>query len=187
MTSRSPARVVTRPSREQDDELRRDILAVAVPRHPDPSAPDGGLDPDAVLSRPTLLRRIAGRAATHVRPGTDRVVAAERDAALATALALHTGLPLALLAPTSEHTPAPPRGELHPLERVVLLACVATDLPALHASCTGHGVSVTAAVSVLGCPGRRDDGLAEISPSVTDADMVRTTLFHTAHMTGDRR
>lgn len=186
MTSRSPARVVSRSSRQQDDELRRDILAVAVPGHPDPSAPHGGLDADAILSRPTLLRRIAGRAAAHVRPGTDRLVAGERDAALATALALHTGLPVALLVPATERTAASPRGELHPLERVVLLACLAGDLPGLHASCSGRGVGVAAAVAVLGGSQPRDDDVGEASPPATDVDVVTSTLFHTAIMTGGR-
>lgn len=186
MVSRGPAHLVSRSSRVQDDELRRDILAVAVPGGSHSPPTGDGLDRDAILSRPTLLRRIAARAAAHVRPGTDRLVTGERDAALGAALALHTGLPLALLNPTSGGEADPPRGELHRLERVVLLACVGTDLPALHASSTARGVSVTAAVSVLGRVEASEHRAGGNAPSVTDLDFAETTLFHTTHAIGDR-
>jgi hypothetical protein len=75
------------------DDLHRDLLAV-------PRA--GSVNRDAIPTRPTLLRGVAALAARRIPATVDRVVANPVDASLATAVALHTGLSLAL---TSRRTP----------------------------------------------------------------------------------
>lgn len=75
---------------------------------------------DAALTRPSVLRRVAEQLALLVPAGTDRLVAGEGDAALATAVAIHSGIPFALVRSGSSGR-AGIRGELHPSERVVVI------------------------------------------------------------------
>jgi len=86
------------------DGLRDDLRALA---------PPGGV-PDYwdVVTRPALLRRLAMLLAEHVDADADRIVASGKDAALATAVALHTGVPFAIIASGSTV-----HGELHGSER----------------------------------------------------------------------
>jgi orotate phosphoribosyltransferase len=107
--------LVQRPRESWTDELRRDLIAVGLDGH-------GTIDVDAVQTRPALLRQIAALAAAHVPATIARLVAATADAPLATALALHTGLPFALLDDTVTR-----HGELYPSEQVVAVATL--DVP----------------------------------------------------------
>lgn len=124
------------------EELARDITAFSLHLR----APEE-IDPIAFLSKPTVLRRLANALAPLVPIGVDRLVGAGADAGvLAGAVALETGVPLALLGPTEGV-----RGEVHPGESVLVLAarCDA-GLSRAARLMSDQGVRVAAGLSVLG-------------------------------------
>ncbi|MFI6481424.1 hypothetical protein ACIBH1_26075 [Nonomuraea sp. NPDC050663] len=91
-------------------ELRQDVVNAVVRQ-------GGRLELSAMLTRPSILRRMASSLAAHVPPGTDRLVCSPGSLPLAAALALETGVPFAVLGDT-------PMGDLFPGERAVLVAAV---------------------------------------------------------------
>lgn len=118
-TSNPP--VVVQDAHERRQDLVADVLALVA---------SGALDAAALQSRPAILRRLAAAAAHALPTGTDRLVARVADAPLATAVALYTGVPFALMDDAGTLV----LGDLHPSERVVLVE----TLPALDASSTGE-------------------------------------------------
>jgi hypothetical protein len=145
----------------ETDELRRDLSAVGIDDA-------GAVDVDAVLTRPTLLRRIAALVAAQVPATADRLVAATADAPLAAAVGLHTGLSFALLDPQ----PATWHGELYPAEHVIVIAVL--DVPdALTEAVDGvgaHVLATIAVVSVHSAPGRPGGGQAHRLFGLADLD-----------------
>ncbi|APU16819.1 MULTISPECIES: hypothetical protein [Actinoalloteichus] len=123
-------------------ELRADLLATAVVPGPTPEQTLARtLDDPGWVVRPSLLRRAAEVLARELPRSVDRVIAPRpADAALATAVSLHTGLPFAVLgtgaaigSPTSTGTEQAPSaadapvvilGEVHGLETVALIGAV---------------------------------------------------------------
>lgn len=72
----------------------------------------------AVVSTPSILRRLAARIAPRVEPGTDRVCASGvSDAALAIAVSLHTGVAAAIFDDEGAAL-----SEIHAGERVVVVS-----------------------------------------------------------------
>jgi hypothetical protein len=94
----------------------------------------------AFASRPGILRRIASLLADELPHGVDRLVTAEDSASIAvtTALALHTGLPLAFAA-----------NEIHRGERVVVVLAVATTEKVKQAA-EGLAAEVLSTLAVVG-------------------------------------
>nr|BFE38863.1 hypothetical protein GCM10010200_111140 [Actinomadura rugatobispora] len=88
-------------------ELVADIAAIAIP-HSGPLRDRSEFRESAALNRPSILRRVAADLAPRVPREAERLVAAGWGAAvLATALSLHTGLPLSVAA-DPEPGAAPP-------------------------------------------------------------------------------
>lgn len=110
---------VVQDAHERRHDLVADVLALVT---------RGALDASALQSRPAILRRLAAAAAQALPGGTDRLAARVADAPLATAVALYTGVPFALIGDRG----AVILGDLHPSERVVLVE----TLPAQNASST---------------------------------------------------
>ena len=103
-----------------------------------------GPAPGDVVTRPTVLRRIAGVLAEVAAPGVDRIVAAVDDLAVATACSLHTGLPFATLGADGTVV----TGELHALERVVAVGLRPDDAAHAAASATALGATVAASAGI---------------------------------------
>ncbi|GAA4057364.1 hypothetical protein [Nonomuraea soli] len=91
-------------------ELRQDVVNAVVRQ-------SGRLELSAMLTRPSILRRMASLLAAHVPPGTDRLVCSPGSLPLAAALALETGVPFAVLGDV-------PMGDLFPGEKAVLVVAV---------------------------------------------------------------
>jgi hypothetical protein len=148
-TTHIPPALVHRSDEVETDELRRDLSAVGI-------NDAGAVDVDAVLTRPTLLRRIAALVAVHVPATADRLVAATTDAPLAAAVGLHTGLSFALLdsQPTSWH------GELYPAEQAIAIGIL--DIPSALTDAVdrvgAHVLATIAVVSAHCAPGWRSKG-----------------------------
>ncbi|KUL55371.1 hypothetical protein ADL22_00270 [Streptomyces sp. NRRL F-4489] len=121
-------------------ELRADILAAAGRAGTSPSEP--AVDPYAFQTQPAILRRLADVLAGRLPATLDRLVAAGPvGVALTAAVALHTGLPYAVLlpgAPASSDSASPAtaspatafrttlHGEIHRAEHVAVLDPVVT-------------------------------------------------------------
>jgi hypothetical protein len=104
-------------------ELAADLNAAAI--RSDASVNVPAIDVPAVHSRPAILRRIAALLAEQLPPGIDRLVGAEADGPLVTAVALHIGLPFAL-ATAATGGSGVFRGDLYPFERVALIETVSS-------------------------------------------------------------
>lgn len=124
------------------EELARDITAFSLHLR---SADE--IDAIAFLSRPTILRRLAGALAPLIPAGVDRLVGVGGGAGVLTAaVALETGLPLALLGSTGDVS-----GEVHPGESVLVLAVRSgTGLSRAASLMSEHDVRVAAGLTVLG-------------------------------------
>ena len=135
-------------------ELRRDIAAVALDAR-------GRLDLDAILTRPTLLRRVAALLAAGVPATTDRLVASAPDAPLAAAVALHCGVAFALIGPDGTV-----RGELHPSDQLVAVAT--TDTPGPPTRAGDIDVRVLRHLTVVGGTEAlfRESALTQPSPTL---------------------
>ncbi|MEV4330998.1 orotate phosphoribosyltransferase [Streptomyces sp. NPDC049597] len=147
-------------------ELRADLFAAARPAGPRPSTHDDGapapghtVDPYALHTRPTILRRLAALLADELPARLDRLVAADRaDTPLVTAVALHTGLPFALAGkgPGTEGGTGL-LGEVHRGERITVLTTVtAGGRSALRTAelARRHGAEVASVLTVID----RDEG-----------------------------
>lgn len=95
------------------DELLNDVIAVGVDEN-------GRFQTDEILSRPTLLRRVAAGLAERLPATTDRLIATSADAPLATAVSLHTGIAFALVEPHGQV-----RGELYPSDNAAAIRVAA--------------------------------------------------------------
>lgn len=148
----------TRPIVKQDHDQRRrelvaDLRALSTAR-------GGWADASAAQTRPAILRQIAALTAECVPPGTDRLVAVDSDTALAAAIALHTGIPYAVLSTS----PAATIGQLYPSEAVAVVGYEPSNagraVDALHDRQVRVNVTIavvpgtgTADVTVLGATG----------------------------------
>jgi orotate phosphoribosyltransferase len=125
-------------------ELINDLLAAA-----GDGARPGTIVPDAFVTRPSILRRLAALLAEDLPVGLDRLGAAdEAGLALTTALALHTGLPYAVLAEEGKDVV----GEIHRGERLAVIdAVTTTGARALRAArlADSLGVRITGVHTVL--------------------------------------
>lgn len=130
--------------RRRRSELIDDLLAVA-----GDGAHPGTLDPDALATRPSILRRLAALLAEDLPTELDRLGAADASGlALTTALALHTGLPYAVLASDDEAV----AGEIHRGERLAILdPMITTGARALGAArlARARGAQITGIHTVL--------------------------------------
>lgn len=155
--------LVQRAHSVEADELRRDLAAVGV----DETHAAGTLTfrRDAILTRPTLLRRIAAMLARYVPATADRLIAETCDAPLAAAVALHTGLPFALVAPAAGGVlpRRSVRGELYPSERVVAVSLLAPTTSLIDTARL-LGVHVLAEVAVVGHAGGSCPDSASLFP-----------------------
>ncbi|MDZ7931750.1 MAG: hypothetical protein U5N21_17560 [Rhodococcus sp. (in: high G+C Gram-positive bacteria)] len=106
---------IRRSRRDELTDLASDLTAAAL-------TPNGRIDIAAIHNRPTILRRLAALLAEHLTPDIDRIVATNADTALATALSLHSGIPFVTLTGTGAV-----QGELHPSERVAIIATTSND------------------------------------------------------------
>jgi orotate phosphoribosyltransferase len=130
---------------ERRTELLADLVAAAWGTHGE------FIDADQFLTKPTVLRRLAGILASRVPAEVDRLIGREpHSLVLGAALALETGLPLVVLRVAD--SPAGPElrcfGELHPGERVLLVEGV-----------TGTGTSAAQAVAVVRARGAEVAGV----------------------------
>lgn len=124
-------------------ELRADIAAVAGPAGGDEAA-------YAMQTHPAILRRVAALLAEELPAALDRVVAAEPVATpLATAVALHTGLPFAL-ADLGETGAVTWHGELRAGETVAVLDLTLATAHRIAQAVHARHAEVTGLYSVLG-------------------------------------
>ncbi|NWF29757.1 hypothetical protein HW130_26455 [Streptomyces sp. PKU-EA00015] len=147
-------------------ELRADLFAAARQAGPRSSthphgvpAPGHTVDPYALHTRPTILRRLAVLLAHELPARLDRLVAADRaDTPLVTAVALHTGLPFALAGGRSVTEGGDELlGEVHRGERIVVLTTVtAGGRGALRTAelVRRHGARIASVLTVID----RDEG-----------------------------
>lgn len=144
-------------------ELARDLTAFTAHLR---SADE--IDAIAFLSRPTVLRRLAGALAPLIPAGVDRLAGVGDGAGVLTAaVALETGLPLALLESSGEI-----RGEVHSGETVLLLAVRSgTELTGAARLLSGRDVRVAAGLTVLG-PRPAEDWPAAVPPLALFATAV---------------
>ncbi|WP_148040191.1 hypothetical protein [Cryobacterium tepidiphilum] len=92
------------------DDLAADLRALADRR--------GDVDAFMILSRPSILRRLARMIAETLPVGIDRLVGSHgQDDALVSAVALHTGIPFAVVDTASGAV----HGELHVSEKVAIV------------------------------------------------------------------
>lgn len=120
-----------------------------------------------IVSRPTILRRLARFLAARIPAGTDRIAAPTLGAvAIGTAVSLESGLPLAIVrgGKSDESRSRSVEGGLHPGEVVILIEdVVVTGQRALMAVRTLReaGVHVTGVISVIDCGRGADKSFAE--------------------------
>lgn len=144
---------------EAQSQLLADLQALA---------PSAGVPPAAAdfLTRPSVLRRVARRLASHVPAGTDRLlVPALPDAPLGAAVSLASGVPFAAFLRDGGVY-----GEAHASEQVVLLVTHTEDLPALAAAVESARLLAVAHIAVAGTP---DDG----ATSKTRTARVQSDVF----------
>jgi hypothetical protein len=142
LTSTTPP-VVVQDADEQLSDLLSDLRALAT------TGKDGVPHASAVVTRPALLRRLAAALADGIPHGTDRIVSrAGEDAALATAVSLHTGIPRATIA-AGDHGPRV-EGELHRSEHIVLIQYAADREDTLTGVLAASGVTTDAVRRVFG-------------------------------------
>jgi orotate phosphoribosyltransferase len=155
-------------ARQRRGELIGDLLAATGDTgHP------GAIDPDAFITRPSILRRLAALLADDLPTALDRLGAVDQGGvALTTALALHTGLPYAVLDPGNSAV----TGEIHRGEYLSVIDPVTTTgaraLQAVQLACA-HGAAVTSIHTVLA---RGSNAQAAIS----DAGYTLYALFSPA-------
>jgi hypothetical protein len=170
MTTLSSSSVisVTQDPSDAAARLFADIRAVASGANPQ-------ADADALASRPGILRRLSARLAEHLPAGTDRIVArAGADAQLATALSLHSGVPVALLeADGTVH------GELYPSERVMVVAFFdSCTVEPVRSRLALLGCSVAGILTVITRPLTEGDGSAPVSwQPISSEDGTLISLF----------
>jgi hypothetical protein len=159
---------VLRDTGRRRSELLADIRAVAGVPVGATADPDPALG-DAVQTRPAILRRLAALLAQELPPAIDRLLgSADRAAPLVTALALHTGLPFALVGDGNV------RGELYPGERVAVVDLVRDARTAqLVERMTGAGAEVAAVLTAV-CNG--PTGVELNRPGETGAGLVEGGL-----------
>ncbi|MGO1835563.1 MAG: hypothetical protein ACTH0C_12950 [Actinomycetaceae bacterium] len=126
----------------RDDQAVRERLAadLAALDRGDGAGPSSG----DVVTRPSVLRRIARVLAEIVEPGVDRIVAGADDLAVATACSIHTGLPFAVVG--ADGTVA--TGELHALERVVAVGLRPEDAADAATGAVAVGATVAASAGI---------------------------------------
>jgi len=137
--------VVNRTRRELVDELAADLAATGGPH-------SRAISIAAVHTRPALLRQLARLVAEQLPGPVDRIVALESDTVMATAVALHTGIPFATVEadPHGATDEATMRGELYPGEDVVVVGTVASpESERLQRFLIENGHSVSSAIFVL--------------------------------------
>jgi orotate phosphoribosyltransferase len=153
----------------QDPDARRDDLAADLRALADRS---GSLDAFMALSRPSILRRLARLVAERLPVGIDRLVGSHgRDDILVGAVALHTGIPFAVLDDSSGDV----LGELHASENVAVVSAGGTDdAPLARERLEELRVHTATTVTVFGGAGASAaDGtvlftLAELSAAATE-------------------
>lgn len=129
----------------QDAQGRRNGLAADLRAFTDRA---GSLDVTAIQSFPAVLRRLAALLSEHIPSGTDRLVAAPGDTPLVTALALHTGIPFALIDNTNVTM-----GELHTAEKVIVVQVATTDAAELlKRQVEDHGAYVLSVLTAISSP-----------------------------------
>ena len=110
LTSTVPPSVIRSAEGELDD-LLNDLEALLQPgtQHPEYAAS---------CTRPAILRRLAARVAEQIPAETDRIVAPLADSLLASAVSLHSGVPISLVDAASSTV----IGDLYRGERIMLVA-----------------------------------------------------------------
>ena len=152
------------------DGLRDDLRALA--------PPEGVPDYWDVVTRPSLLRRVAMLLAEHVHADIDRIVASPQDAALATAVALHTGVPFAIIASESSESESSEseswvHGELHASERVCWIEFQAGPAASAHLHAVrDRDVRIGARLSVFEAPDLSASTALFRSPELRNATEV---------------
>ncbi|MGW6659691.1 hypothetical protein [Rhodococcus sp. NPDC055024] len=147
--------VVDRTRGELADELAAELAATG-------GSHSRAISVAAVHTRPALLRQVARLLAEQLTGPVDRIVASESDTAMATAVALHTGIPFATvdadrreIARLKEHVTdaadeATVRGELYPGEDVVVVGTVASpESERLQRFLIENGYNVSSTIFVL--------------------------------------
>lgn len=103
---------------EAQEQLNADLNAVL--------SSDATADAPILVGRPSILRRLAASIATSLGPETDRLISRTGpDAQLATAVSIHTGVAMAVVAADGSVS-----GEIHPGERIVTVSVFAADADA---------------------------------------------------------
>lgn len=142
------------PAVVQDRDARRDDLAADLRALTDRS---GNVDAFMVLSRPSVLRRLARLIAEHLPVGIDRLVGSRgQDDALACAVSLHTGIPFAVIDPSSGTV----FGELHTSEAVAVVCTRQAGARPVQELIEELGVRTALTVSVFGDPAQASAGLS---------------------------
>jgi hypothetical protein len=125
-------------SNDARTDLARDIAALL--------GRTGEIDSFAIQSRPAILRRVARALGEQIPAGTDRLIARYSDAALATAVSLHTGIAFAL----ADEAAGVCGGELHRSESVAVLQTrTPSDVTALPARISREGARVERVLTVI--------------------------------------
>lgn len=145
-------------------QLLVDLRALATTADAPPSLAD-------VVTRPSVLRRLARRLALHVPAGTDRLlVHSMEELPVGAAVGLATGLPYAAVLPGGGTY-----GEAHPSEVVALLAFRAADLTGLASAAESAHMTPTVRLAVFGPPdGDRTDDAARDDDVVVLLDDLGT-------------
>lgn len=123
----------------------------------------------ALCTRPGVLRRVATTLAESLRPGSDRLVTGARpeDVAVVTALALHTGLPVTVIATaTGEDNETVIVANGHTIDRgdsaVVVVATLSDADPYLAALVDAVRTAGARLAALLAVADRRDTGNAQV-------------------------
>ncbi|MGI5204766.1 hypothetical protein ACQEU6_24700 [Spirillospora sp. CA-108201] len=170
MTEGRPAHAPSSGDGRRRAELLADIVAIAVP-YRGPLRDVSEFRESAALNRPSILRRVAADLAAQVPREASRLVAAGWGAAvLATALSLHTGLPLNITTRPASAGPepdgegeadgnSPPQGDefLAPGQSVALVVTSTasdTQIQAWVTALAEKGVHVVSVLALLAPFGR---------------------------------
>lgn len=139
-------RLITQPNVRiiQDDQTTRTQLQADVEAVTAGASSEN--DSYALVTRPSILRRLAAKAAVHVPPQTDRILTASgADAQFGTALALHCGVPHVVVDEDKK-----PRGELHSGERVALATLFIERGEQLQSNAIALGCTILVHISAIG-------------------------------------
>lgn len=139
---------------EAQEQLNADLRAVL--------SSDPTTDSPILVGRPSILRRLAAGIATSIGPETDRIMARNGpDGQLATAVSLHTGVALAVIAADGSIS-----GEIHPGEQIVTVSVFATaaEAQSLEVQIAQRGATVLGHLHAIDLPADRATPTSAVTP-----------------------